>query len=145
MARRGALQVRWEDESKGQVRVADRSEWRRLLLLRRVGTPKRLAAFDEDVGLGYTSEPVQAGLVAANRNCNLAREQGGPIVTETRADGAMGGDVSETEYALKRPSLGCRLVSVERSEGEVDHGGEERGEGERTGRRGEGRGRARST
>lgn len=55
VACRGALQVRWEDESKGQVRVADRSEGRRLLLLRRVGTPKRLAAFDEDVGLGYTS------------------------------------------------------------------------------------------
>lgn len=49
----------------------------------------------------------------------------------------MGGDVSETEYALKWPSLGCRLVPVERSEGEVDHGGEERGEGERYGKGGE--------
>lgn len=61
MACRWALQVRWEDESKGQVQVAYRSEF-----LRCVGTPKRLALLDEDVGLGHSSKPVQAGLIAAD-------------------------------------------------------------------------------
>lgn len=52
----------------------------------------------------------------------------------------MSGDVGETEYALKWPSFGCRLVAVERSEGEVDHGGEERRKKEGYGREAEGRG-----